>query len=110
MTTEHEDVRRSIPLRQGVGHALRLNRLALDVLNSRSRTSRRQAAAMITGAISDLEAGLQHEAEEGTRDLSSNLFRALDPMITFAEIEGARTVLKLILAALPEIGDQEAQQ
>ena len=43
-------------------------------------------------------------------DNLSALFRALDPMITFAEIEGARTVLKLILAALPEIGDQEAQQ
>ena len=100
---DHEDEapRRSIPLRLAVGSALRLNRLALDDLSSRSRTSRRKAIGVITGAISDLEAGLRHEAEEATRDLASDLLRALDPMISAAEIEGARTVLELILAALP---------
>ena len=98
---EHDTGRRPIPLRQAVGSALRLNRLALDDLNSGSRTSRRKAIGVINAAIWYLEAGLRHETEEATRDLSSDLIRALDPLVSVAEIEGARTVLELILAALP---------
>ena len=100
---DHEDDtgRRPTPLRQAVGSALRLSRVALDDLNSSSRTSRRKAIWVISASISDLEAGLRHEAEEATRDLASDLLRALDPMISVAEIEGARAVLELILAALP---------
>jgi hypothetical protein len=44
---------------------------------------------------------MRGQADAATGDLSADLLRALGPQITVCEIEGARAILQLMLAALP---------
>jgi hypothetical protein len=57
--------------------------------------------ARLEGAIADLKLGLESQVDAATGDLAGDLMRALGPQITVSEIEGARTILALMLAALP---------
>lgn len=84
-----------------VSSALRPLRFALDDLQSGKRLARRRTIGKLDFAISQLESGMKTRAEMATEDLGVNLLRALPPDVTVAEIEGARSILTLMLAALP---------
>jgi hypothetical protein len=93
---------RSLP--EATSLALRLLHTALNELRSPRRLSHRRRemiVAQIEGAIRDLEHGLRNSIDVATGDLSKDLLRALGPDVTVCENEGARTILTLMLAALP---------
>ena len=96
-------VRASWSLPWATSLALRALRLALDDLSQERFTRRRRerTLTLVQAAIRDLECGLRNAMDTATGDLSKDLLRALDPMVTVAELEGARAVLRLMLAALP---------
>src|SRR5205807_547315 len=94
--------RKPVPLRHGAAQIIWSLRLNIMDLDTHKRVNREQLTATIRFAIEELELGLRHEADDATRDLSQDLLRALRPEVTVAEIEGARAILELILAALPD--------
>ena len=85
-------------------HTVRLIRLALDDLEKpRGRAS---AKGVLHLAIKYLQGGLKTAAEEADRDFAASLRDALRPGITLSEVQGARAMLELILAALPIYGEE----
>jgi hypothetical protein len=94
----------AFPLPYAADHVVQLIRLALEDLEK--RRGRASAKATLGLAIKYLEGGLQTAAEETTRDFSAVLLQALRPGITVSEIQGARAVLELMLAALPTYAEE----
>ena len=92
---------RSLP--EATSLALNMVRLAIDDLQSPRFTRRRKerTLAVVEAAIRDLKDGLRNSITAATDDLSKDLLRALGPAFTVAEMEGARSILELMLAALP---------
>lgn len=87
-------------------------RFALDDLEVPRLTllKKRSIASMIEIVTRDLEWGLENDKNAATGDLSKDLKRALPADITVGEIEGARLILQLLLAALPpEVQLREAR-
>jgi hypothetical protein len=73
----------------------------VSYLKSGKRLVRKMAIVHLEHAISELKLGMESRRDTATGDLSGDLLRALGPEITVCEIEGARTILTLMLAALP---------
>jgi hypothetical protein len=73
----------------------------VSYLKSGKRLVRKMAIVHLEHAISELKLGMKSRADAATGDLSADLLRALGPQITVCEIEGARTILALMLAAMP---------
>jgi hypothetical protein len=96
----------AFPLPYAADHVVQLIRLALGDLEK--RRGRASAKTTLGLAIKYLEGGLKTAAEEATRDFSAVLLQALPPGVTVAEIQGARVILELVLAALP-VYQEEAQ-
>src|SRR4051794_14377494 len=96
-----------VPLPQAAAQAIRLLGYEIEQLKCQKRISRKQLIAWLGLAIKELELGLQHEADDATRDFSKDLLSALGPGITGYGIRGARSILELILAALPDPGPME---
>jgi hypothetical protein len=90
-----------VPLPQAAAQAIRLLRHKVKELESGQRINRKQLIAWLSLAIKELELGLKHEVAEAG-DLSRDLLAALGPEITGYGIKGARSILELILAALPD--------
>jgi hypothetical protein len=90
-----------LPLDEAASRALHPLRTALADLKSGKRLARKMAIARLEGAITDLKLGLKSGVDAATGDLSSDLLRALGPAFTVGEMEGARSILKLMLAAMP---------
>jgi hypothetical protein len=90
-----------LPLPEAATRALHPLRHALADLKSGKRLVRSKAIGLLEGAITDLKLGLESEADAATGDPSGDLLRALGPSFTVGEMEGARSILKLMLAALP---------
>jgi hypothetical protein len=82
-------------------HAVELLRYALRDLKTQKRINRSWLNTWIGNVIKELEGGLKSAAEESTGDFSKVLLQALRPGVTVSEIQGARAILELILAALP---------
>ena len=101
--------RHPLPLPEAVSRALRPLRSALSDLKSGRRTARRDAIRLLEGAITDLKLGMESRADAATGHLAGDLLRALGPQITVCEIEGARAILTLMLAALPPKIELEAR-
>jgi hypothetical protein len=91
-----------VPLPQAAAQAIRLLRHEIEQLKFEKRINRKQLIAWLGLVIKELELGLQHEVDDATRDLSKDLLSALGPEITGYGIKGARSILELILAALPD--------
>jgi hypothetical protein len=99
---EQNPDRDPVPLPQAAAQAIRLLRHKVKELESGQRINRKQLIAWLSLAIKELELGLKHEVDEATGDLSRDLLAALGPEITGYGIKGARSILELILAALPD--------
>ena len=93
--------RHPLPLPEAASRALYPLRAALKDLKSGKRLNRKQAIRFLEGAVENLKLGLKSEVAAATGDLSGDLLRALGPAFTVAEMEGARSILELMLAALP---------
>ena len=93
--------RHPLPLPEATSRALHPLRAVLNELKSGKRLNRKQTIRFLEGAVEDLKLGLKSEVAAATGDLSSDLLRALGPAFTVAEMEGARSILELMLAALP---------
>jgi hypothetical protein len=98
-----------IPLPEAAAHAIEMLRYSLGQLASRKTIKTEHLDAWLGQVVKELESGLQHETDEATGELSEDLLAALGPGTTGAGIMGARSVLALILAALPDYGPMEAQ-
>jgi hypothetical protein len=80
---------------------VKLLRYALRDLKTLKRIDRSWLNAWIGNVIKELEGGLESAAGEATLDFSKVLLQALRPGVTVCEVQGARAILELILAALP---------
>jgi hypothetical protein len=96
--------RPTIPLPQAAAQAIRLLKYEIGQLENRKRVTTTHLTVFLGHIIAELERGLEHETDEATGELSDDLMAALRPNITVAEISGARSILELILAALPDYG------
>jgi len=99
----------TIPLPTAAAQAIRMLRYEIGQLENRKRVTRTHLIGRLGHIIVELERGLRHEAYEATGELSDDLMAVLGPNITGAEIMGARSILELILAALPDYGPREAR-
>ena len=53
-----------------------------------------------------LQRGMQYEADEATGAFSEDLLAALGPTVAGEQIMGARSILELVMAALPDCRDR----
>ena len=90
-----------LPLPEAASRALHPLRAVLKDLKSGKRLNRKHAIGFLEGAVEVLKLGLKSEVAAATGDLSGDLLRALGPAFTVGEMEGARSILELMLAALP---------
>ena len=95
----------AMSLHDAAERALFTIRTVLCRLNAGKRTARRDAIILLPHAIRCLDAGLRNDLAAGERGVSEEMKRALGPRVTCAEIEGMRTVLELMLDALPPTPD-----
>jgi hypothetical protein len=68
---------------------------------TRSAHTTSRGAGSLGYALADLQRAVEAEIEDAKTDLSHDLARALGAEFTVGEVNGARTVLALVLGALP---------
>lgn len=91
----------TLPFPEAANRALHPLRTALKDLKFGKRLDRKRAIGLLEGAVADLKLGLRSGVDAATGDLSKDLLRALGPAFTVGEMEGARSILRLTLAAMP---------
>lgn len=91
-----------LPLPAAAERARRLIELARDHLDEGNRTG---ARVCLDIAEADLGQAVHAAVEDAIGDLGTLLMTAAGPVLTVAEVRGARKLLGLLLTALPVVGE-----
>jgi hypothetical protein len=83
-------------------YTLRMISDAADHLDTKNDPESKAARQLIKMARAELEAALEADAAAATSELAPLLLRAMGRMVSAAEIQSARRLLEVLLAALPD--------